>query len=163
MQINGCEQEVEVCISDNFSCPAVAELAKKYSKRIPLQYHRMEQLEHPFFNWTYPIKNMAKGEYILLLGDDDIIVNEGIKRLIQTIKDNPYDYYYLNHCHNMVSDLKNIVEEDKCHYIVEKKNCEVYERDNKVIDKWESILNMDGKNRECNMLYIGNHVFKTDM
>lgn len=66
----------------------------------------------------------------------------------------------MNQTHKPFGTIKKIVEEASCTLQIVSKECECYEISDRHIKKWEELLNFDGKCREVNMLFIGNHLFK---
>lgn len=160
-QISGYEAEVEICVSDNASSDETQRLISKYTHTLPLKYHRMPETVHPLKNWDYTVTHMALGSFVLIMGDDDILVNDGVRRLIKLIDEHQdIDYVYLNHTHRQIEQLKDIVFNNKCQCNIKQAECECYCTKDKYVNKWEEILNYEGKFREVNMLYIGNHLFR---
>lgn len=159
-QIVGFENEIEICISNNASIDDTELVVMAYKERLPIKYHKMKENVYGLQNLNQTIEHMAQGDYVLMIGDDDIFINDGIKRLFKLITDFPYDYIYLNHTHKPFGSIKKIVDEAACTMQIISKECECYELSDKHIDKWEELLNFDGKCREANMLFIGNHLFK---
>ncbi|MDD3413814.1 MAG: glycosyltransferase family 2 protein [Lachnospiraceae bacterium] len=161
ISIKGYETQVEICISDNNSVDNTKGVVEEFATRIPIKYHRMKNTVPALINWNYTVKSMSDGKYVIMIGDDDIFVNEGIKRLLEQLRKYPdYDYFYLNHTHRQIGELENIVNYKHCREEIMQVECECYRLEDCLVGKWEEILNFDGKYRDINMLYIGNHVFR---
>lgn len=162
-QIKGYEDEVEICISDNASPDNTKEVVDKYLDKMQVKYMLHEKPIHPILNWNYAIKHMPVGEYVLMVGDDDIFINNSISRMMELFEKHPSDYYYLNHIHAQVNVNRDTVYNHNCQVKILSQECECYDMNSRYVDKWEELLLFDGKDQEVNMLFIGNHLMKNGM
>ena len=89
----------QVCISDNCSTDDTESIVLRAKETLDIKYRRnVKNLGIPknFLN----VVDMADGEFIWLLGDDDLLLPDAIERLIALIENNPdVDFYYINSCH----------------------------------------------------------------
>lgn len=159
-QIGEHSNEVEVCISDNASTDNTEEVVKSYYDKLNMKYKKQEKSVHPVVNWDYAIDKMAMGEYVLMIGDDDIFINDAIERMLKLINEEHADYYYLNHIHAQIDVNKDKVYNHNCIMEWDVSEGECYDATSKWVDKWEEILNYPGKYEDINMLYIGNHLMR---
>lgn len=159
-QIGSHKDEVEVCISDNASTDSTGAIIKKYVGKLNIQYNKFEYTVHTVLNWDYAIDKMPAGKYVLMIGDDDILINNAIERMLELIDTYEADYYYLNHIHAQINVNRDKVYNNNCRMEYDATECECYEQNSSYVEKWESILNYPGKYQEINMLFIGNHLMK---
>lgn len=91
--------EFEICISDNGSSDDTKNIVAKSAKKLPITYNRnAENLGIP--RNFLKVVDMAKGEFVWLLGDDDLLVPEAIGKICALINDKPnIDYFYVNSFH----------------------------------------------------------------
>lgn len=98
-----CEGKVgtqfEVCVSDNGSTDDTEVVVKEYQSLLQIKYHRND------FNLGIPrnfikVVSMAEGEFVWLLGDDDLLLSDSIGRLCGLIDDHPLvDFFFGNSFH----------------------------------------------------------------
>jgi len=82
--------EVELCVSDNASTDNTEEVVRKYIQSYPqikITYKKNEKNLGGDWNFHHAM-NMATGEYSLLLGDDDLLVENAIERITGLIENN---------------------------------------------------------------------------
>ena len=116
--LNGIQQDlkdaagkIEICISDNASTDGTNELlielsAHKYIRTI-------RQSENLGFRRNYTaVFSMARGNYIWTLGDDDIIIENRLKNLLQLLQNESPGYVYV-HIASADSDLPNYFQHIK--------------------------------------------------
>jgi len=83
-------RDVEINVSDNGSTDNTAEVIKEISsknKDIIIKYHRIENNMGPDVNFINAMK-MALGEYSILYGDDDYLVEGGLNKIFSLIDNN---------------------------------------------------------------------------
>ena len=92
-------QKTEVCISDNNSNDETQEVVEEAQKKIDIKYNRNE------INLGIPknflkVVSMAEGEFIWLIGDDDLLMPNALKDLNKIMKNHPnVDFIYVNSFH----------------------------------------------------------------
>ncbi len=80
---------MEVLVSDNASSPATHATVASFSDS-RLQYFRQDTRVSMRQNFEFLI-NQAKGDYIIIIGDDDGLMPGAIRRIAQFLKQNPVD------------------------------------------------------------------------
>ena len=81
--LNVSHGSYEVVVSDNFSGPETREVVERL--RDPrLRYVRTNRRLHMPDSWQFAYEH-AKGEYLIILGDDDGIVTNALTKLHQII------------------------------------------------------------------------------
>lgn len=90
--------DCELCISDNSSGNGTQNLINsKYSDNSQIVYRR--SLDSPSLDENVNMAvSMAKGKYVWIFGDDDLIVNDFLSELITHLKNNSPDIVILNSC-----------------------------------------------------------------
>lgn len=156
------KDKIQICISNNHSSDNTNEVVKAYQNKMEITYHEMKEDVHAYRNWSYTAQNLADGEYVWVIGDDDIIINGALHRILKLLKEHPSDYYYMNHLNKPLDELKEIIK-NKGKVSITSDECECYDLTSHSVDKWEELLTYKGKFQEVNMLYIGNHLFKRGM
>ena len=105
-------RNVEICISDNNSSDETSSIIKSYKKKISIKYKKNKKnigLAANIIN----VSQMATGEFIWLIGDDDILFKDSIKRLKNLIASNPgVDFFYVN----AFTMSKNKIKKNKSNY-----------------------------------------------
>jgi abequosyltransferase len=82
-------KSIHVAISDNASRDNTHEIAEVYRERFPnFDYHRNEENLGPDRNYL-AAANMARGEYCLLMGSDDVFMPGSIAKIFEYLKDEP--------------------------------------------------------------------------
>jgi glycosyltransferase involved in cell wall biosynthesis len=80
--------DFELCISDNASTDSTKDICNEYAKKYPcITYHRQLENIGIFRNLEWLIKK-AKGEYLLLIGDDDIYEPNCLALYVQKMQAN---------------------------------------------------------------------------
>ena len=81
---------VEICISNNGSSDNTKEVVSNFQKKYPglIKYNENEK-NLGFDKNMFKVIEMAQGDFVWLFGDDDLVVKDGIKKVINFIK---------NHC-----------------------------------------------------------------
>jgi glycosyltransferase involved in cell wall biosynthesis len=98
-----CNSQVDfrfqVCISDNNSTDETQEVVCKAQSKIDIKYHRNTSnlgIPRNFLN----VVSMADGEFVWLIGDDDLLVPHAIEELYKLIDEHRgVDFFYVNSFH----------------------------------------------------------------
>lgn len=88
-------EEVEILVSDNASSDETEVMMRKYSKEKNIRYYRNSEnlgMDRNFLNCL----QKARGEYVHLLSDDDILLPGAIKKILSLIDKEKPDYINLN-------------------------------------------------------------------
>lgn len=97
----------EVCVSDNHSTDATQAVVKTAQSLMDIKYHKNSSNLGRVTNYLNVV-NMAEGEFIWLLGDDDLLLPHAIKTLYKLINDHPeVDFFYVNSFHLTTEYLDN--------------------------------------------------------
>jgi abequosyltransferase len=94
-QISSVENLIEIIILDNDSSDDTLLIVKKYvEKGFPISYIKNDYNLGPDIN-VDKCYQIANGKYVLALGDDDIIVLNSLKKLINLIENTDYGVIHL--------------------------------------------------------------------
>lgn len=100
--------EIEIVVVDNTSTDATQEVAQAFSHRRDFHYFRNPENVGMLGNLRVTA-NHAKGNYIWILGDDDLVKPGGIERIITAIKANPeVALVYLNYAYTRIDDSNEV-------------------------------------------------------
>ncbi len=98
-QITGLEDKVEICISDNDSDDGTKEYLEKLLKSNYKYLHINENKENKGFDKNLILLfGMSSGKFLWMMGDDDLVVNNTLKKLVEFldgIKDDNINLIYL--------------------------------------------------------------------
>ena len=91
--------DVEVCISDNGSSDGTYDVVSQIKMSLPTKYHRHESNLGIPRNFLHVV-NMACGEFVWLIGDDDLLLPDSLHNILQLIDKHPVvDFFYVNAFH----------------------------------------------------------------
>lgn len=86
----------EVCISDNCSKKNIKKLILPYRKKLKIRFSRNYKNLGFALN-LLKVSQMAKGEFIWFIGDDDLLMKDAIQTLTKLIKKNKTsDFFWVN-------------------------------------------------------------------
>lgn len=80
---------VEVVISDNASTDQTAAMLDKWSQRFQLRRHRQVENIGLLGNITFVAGTLARGAYVWLLGDDDVLAVRAVDRVVDMLQRSP--------------------------------------------------------------------------
>lgn len=93
---NGKSDSIEICVSDNCSVDNTELVVRKYQDLFKIKYSKNPSnigISKNFLN----VISMAEGEYVWLIGDDDLILPNGFSDLMNLLNKNPtVDFFYVN-------------------------------------------------------------------
>ena len=91
-------KQFEVCISDNGSSDETSDIISKFSRSAQFSVKTRANLTNQGIVRNFlDVVNLAKGEFVWLVGDDDLLVPKAIKKILQLIDGHPsVDFFYVN-------------------------------------------------------------------
>lgn len=91
--------DFEVCVSDNGSTDDTEQVVRRAQDNIDIKYHRNPSnlgIPRNFLN----VVDIAQGDFVWLLGDDDLLIPGAIAALVELIDEHPeVDFFYINSFH----------------------------------------------------------------
>jgi abequosyltransferase len=95
-QLKGYEDRVELVVSDNCSTDSTGEVVQRYiDKSYPVIYRRNPENIGSDNNFIKCFKE-ARGKYVLIMGDDDILLDDAIRIIMEVLSGKDYGLIYLN-------------------------------------------------------------------
>ncbi len=86
---------VEVVVSDNGSCDATGEILRRHGDWV--RWGRNDHTTGFAANLIRVTCDLAKGRFVWLMGDDDLVIRGAVGRILRSLERNPdIDYHYLN-------------------------------------------------------------------
>lgn len=96
-QVATAGEVVEVCVSDNASTDETPEVIRQAQGIAPFRHSRNPQNLGPILNVHRVANEMAQGQYVWVLGDDDLVRPGAVERVLQALRDNgDLDAFYVN-------------------------------------------------------------------
>ncbi len=97
-QVALAKDKVELVISDNCSTDESQQIIEEMQKVCPIRYHRNETNIGANPNFCLLASELARGRYVWMLGDDDIVRPDGVERVLSALEDHPdLNYFYVNY------------------------------------------------------------------
>jgi glycosyltransferase involved in cell wall biosynthesis len=88
--------DYEICISDNGSIDGTCQVVKKYEEKLKIKYKKQIN-NRGMANNILDVVDMASGEFVWIVGDDDLVMPYALEEMLQIIINNPQiDFIYAN-------------------------------------------------------------------
>ena len=96
---------IQICVSDNCSTDDTEKVVRLAQREIDIEYQKNEEnigMSRNFLN----VVNMARGEFVWLIGDDDLLMPSALIELEEMIDNNPgVDFFYTNSFHLTTEEI----------------------------------------------------------
>ena len=103
---------IEIVVCDNTSTDHTSEVVKPYLKRNDFHYY-CNPVNVGMLGNLRVTAHHAKGEYIWILGDDDLIKPGCVERVLKIIRENPeLALIYMNYAYHRQDDIKEVEDYD---------------------------------------------------
>jgi abequosyltransferase len=89
ISINALEDDVEICVSDNASGDGTEVMLESYAAAYPHLIRRQRMAVNTGIRNFFSSVQMAHGEYAWLIGSDDVIIPNGVKRILESLRAMP--------------------------------------------------------------------------
>lgn len=87
-QILELEEGAEICISDNASSDNTRDIVAEFQKKYPhLVRYRVNPENLGFDKNVFAVVNMAEGDFVWTFSDDDLVVEHGVREVVQAIQE----------------------------------------------------------------------------
>jgi len=104
--------DVEIVVCDNASTDGTREVVEPYLTRGDFSYY-CNAVNVGMLGNLRVTANHAKGKYIWILGDDDLVKLGCIERLLKILRDNPnLALVYMNYAYHREDDISNVTDLD---------------------------------------------------
>lgn len=138
--------KIEIVISDNASTDHTADVVNEYS-HLPIRYRKNKTNIGGAGNILSVAAELATGEFVWIVGDDDLILPDGIKNVLDSIIKNPaIDYHYINFGWIKASKRDEIIRTNNPSLLASlptSHQCDLKEW--KLLDKLEDLAYIPGK------------------
>lgn len=166
-EIKDYKQYIEVVISDNCSPDntgtVIPKLCEKYcSEGYNYVYHRNPTNIGGCRNYIQ-CTDYVSGEYCWIIGDDDIIFDNGINAVMNMIIEgkSDVDYFSVNFAYISMSERQRILDDGMSTDDVEDEKLFFKMRTNAYIEGYEKLFSIPGKIPSHVATYLGQNLFKT--
>ncbi len=96
-QVAAAGDAVEVCLSDNASTDETPEVIRQAQALGPLRYSRNRENLGPICNVHRVANEMARGQFVWVLGDDDLVRPGAVARVVEALQAHAdLDAFYVN-------------------------------------------------------------------
>lgn len=95
-QLDGLQGDIELIVANNASTDHTKEVIDKYAEKLSLNYFENTVNLGPDSTSSMCFSK-ANGKYVWILGDDEFLIQGGLKLIIETLKSGNYGDVYL-HC-----------------------------------------------------------------
>jgi len=141
-QIKEFQGEVELIVSDNNSQDNTEDVVKWAQQFGPIQYHHNNENIGASKNVILLITKLAKGEFCWILGDDDFVRPNGVKKILEIIKTHPeIDYIYANIAHFSTDLLKKYPNPVSSAHLPTNLRLGNKDSHEYFVEKWDSLIN----------------------
>jgi len=96
LNTNYREEDVQICVSDNCSTDETESVVHNAQEKIDIVYKKNKSNIGMARNFL-EVVNMADGEYVWIIGDDDLLMPTALENLLKIIDQNiDVDLFYIN-------------------------------------------------------------------
>jgi len=103
----------------------------------------------------------AAGEFVWLVGDDDMIIQNKISKICEILKSNSdLDYFYVNHSLEPIEKRDYLIRERESSYNPELSKCHCRDLSQRRLTLWDDLLSLDCRYPETTFTSIVCHIFR---
>lgn len=107
------DNDIEIVVCDNTSTDHTPEVVQPYLQRSDFKYYRNPENVGMLGNLKVTAHH-AQGQYIWVLGDDDLVKPQSITKILQVIKEHPdLGLIYLNYAYTRESNANSVTNLDQ--------------------------------------------------
>jgi len=141
-QVRKLGKEVELIVSDNCSTDNSRDVVERLGQQFPIRYHRNAENVGAMRNILSLVSEHSSGEFCWVMGDDEMVREGGVRKLLQAIKEHSdLDYFYVNYSIDSFERRKGVfVTADDFRDWKQTGNPNLEERR---IDRWETLIAED--------------------
>lgn len=135
--------KVELVVSDNNSNDNTQNILKKYSEIENIRIYKNNSNIGAVGNILKLTQVLAKGDYVWVIGDDDLLIPGAIDKLVKLIENNRHiGYFFVNHIYESSKNRESIYNEIKNFKLREFTNNSYlcFDTDIKEISEFEEII-----------------------
>ncbi|UOF91385.1 glycosyltransferase [Fodinisporobacter ferrooxydans] len=156
--------EVEIVISDNCSTDHTKDICMEYKDVDYFCYSRNSENIGTTRNIMTLTSSLAKGEYCWVIGDDDLIIDGQLSKIIGRLKLHlEIDYFFVNFFFKSIKERNEIILNKKSKYIPTSEEVMCKDTSEKVLEKWEDTLKIENLYPAELHTHIVSHIFRRKM
>jgi glycosyltransferase involved in cell wall biosynthesis len=160
-QMNG---DVELIVSDNCSTDRTADVVAQAQRYAPVRYHRNDENIGVASNIILLTNELATGDFCWIIGDDDMVVQGKLAKVIGIIKRNrDLDYFFVNYSGVSIQKRNTIITDFNSNYEPAPNECQCRDFSERRLTAWEQILSVDAFVPATLFTAIVCHIFKRSM
>jgi glycosyltransferase involved in cell wall biosynthesis len=93
------KDDIQICVSDNCSTDETESIVLHAKNSLNIVYRKNEKNIGSARNFLNVV-DMADGEYVWMIGDDDLLMPDALEKILDVIgKNNDVDFFYINSFH----------------------------------------------------------------
>jgi glycosyltransferase involved in cell wall biosynthesis len=163
-QVNEVRDAVELIVSDNCSTDHTPEVVQWAMQFGAFRCHRNKTNIGATRNILLLSNELAEGEFCWILGDDDMIIQGKLPKIIESIKNNAeMDYFYVNHCETSVVERNRIILEDESRYSPLVSECFEKDFSDYRLARWEELCKTESIDDAVRFTCIVCHILRTKL
>jgi len=140
-QVNAAGNHVELVVSDNHSTDETGDVVKRYQQLMPIRYFCNETNIGAAGNFVILIRDLARGEFAWVIGDDDLVRENAVSCLLEIIESHPdIDYFFLNHTYEAATRRKQFDRPVTSVDFPDFGTLLCNDTSNHIVNKWEEII-----------------------
>ncbi|MBQ4284437.1 MAG: glycosyltransferase family 2 protein [Lachnospira sp.] len=169
-EMSTCVEDVELVISDNNSMDGTERMVYDTLSQFPdmslnVRYHKNTENIGSCRNFLQ-VSDLVEGEFFVIIGDDDVLIPGGIKRIVDSLYEygDKIDYACLNYEHFDIRDRNYMLENQTyTSYNSNRKNW-FFDNDETILfSAWEDIYQIPCKMPSHIFTYLGCHLVRTEL
>jgi glycosyltransferase involved in cell wall biosynthesis len=161
-QIKSLERFVEIVVCDNRSLDHTSTVVQEARQWGSIRYYKNKQ-NVGTENFDLCVQR-ALGEFVWIIGDDDMIVQGKIHKIVKTILLNPInDYFYVNYFYASVEKRNDLIISNNSFYSPKIEECYCMDIFDRQLNCWEDIFKINNTCPEEMFTVITSHIFKRSL
>ncbi len=142
-QVKKLSEWVELCLCDDHSTDGTWDVVLRQHNKIPFRIERNAERLTSVTNFHNLITAMASGEYVWLLGQDDLVAPDALERIVSALRANSeIDAFYLNYHFRLPCSQAHSAGEAPAEHFHESLLKESHE--DQRVERWQDLIQSDG-------------------
>ncbi len=160
-QVAELKGKVEVIVSDNCSTDHTQQVVEIMQRNGPIRYYRNSTNIGAARNINCVASELAAGEFCWILGDDDMIIQGKLSKLVGIIEAHSHiDYFFVNYCQQWVEVRNRLIVEKNSSYSPTPQESMCQDFSERLMPNWLQILSIDAQKPAELHTAIVCHVFR---
>jgi len=160
-QVEAMHGEVELIVADNCSPDHTQEVVGKAQQYGSIRYYRNPTNIGFARNILLLTNELASGEFCWIVGDDDMIVQGKVAKVVNLIKSNrDLDYFFVNYFSKFIDERNDLISHHNSAYIPRLEECMCQDLSDYRMQEWDNILGIDTSHPSHLFTAITCHIFR---